>query len=174
MASDAQDPTHKSGLARVVWSLMASEAKATGGSGEACNPIKNKCTVAARDVCLGWLRGTSDPLLQGKCTEATGRYIRVQSPRVQCTDCANPAKVRWNLAEPDAEATAVETAGAWPADPIWAESSWPPSAPRVEIFVRESPAAEAGVLASGLLGTAAVAAATVWVQRAFQKRMGLL
>jgi len=153
VASDAQDPTHKSGLARVVWSLMASEAKATGGSGEACNPTKNKCTVAARDVCLGWLRGTSDPLLQGKCVAAT---------------------VRWNLAEPDAEATAVETAGAWPADPIWAESSWPPSAPRVEIFVRESPAAEAGVLASGLLGTAAVAAATVWVQRAFQKRMGLL
>jgi len=174
VASDAQDPTHKSGLARVVWSLMASEAKATGGSGEACNPIKNKCTVAARDVCLGWLRGTSDPLLQGKCVAATARYIRVASPRVQCTDCDSVAKVRWSLVDADSSVAAFEAAGSWPADPIWAESSWPPSAPRVEIFVRESPAAEAGVLASGLLGTAAVAAATVWVQRAFQKRMGLL
>jgi len=152
---------------------MANEAQVTGGSGAACNPINSKC-AAAGDVCLGWKHGTSDPLLQGKCVAATARYIRVASPRVQCTDCDSVAKVRWSLVDADSSVAAFEAAGSWPADPIWAESSWPPSAPRVDIFVRESPATEAGVLASGLLGTAAVAALTVWAQRAFQKRMGLL
>jgi nicastrin len=64
-----------------------------------------------------------------------------------------------------------EAALGFPRDPLWTESNWPAGTPRALLFLQEAPAAEAAVLAAGVVVTAAAASVALALRLAWARRL---
>jgi hypothetical protein len=97
---------------------------------------------------------------------ATVRYVLSFSTAIACDACDDPWGAVWRVSD---AADAWHAQHAWPRDPAWAESDWPPAMPDLQLYLHEAPAVERAVLAAGLVLTAAAAAASYAARTAFHR-----
>ncbi|CAL8470795.1 g10337 [Coccomyxa elongata] len=174
LGQDSQDPSLalKKDVERFLWNFLASRTASGpvgGSSGKqgGCDFSSRRCAEGA--VCVGYRALIGGSAGRGRCLLSTARYVPSYSTRFGCKDCEKGELFQWALSNRSIE---WEATTAWPPDPMWTESNWPPGGvPQYRLYQREAEGAENRLLMGGVIVLLLSAAATTVAQAVYAQRL---